>query len=938
MSFEFNSIQLLQAIEIGIAAILSFSLGLNINGGDLYKPVYNSLNKSYLYFTLLACLILVSFLVVTNLFQVYFPIIFLTSLFFNIWPISGQFLIRKTTLSSYSNLFFLYLLVAFALFNAFSAPDYKLLAINLVVFVLQTLLLGNLLIWVTNRFFYRSFVASLIFLFASVLTIYKINSDLFLYSNIIATVWFGYNVRNTVFSTAYRKNISVLLSNDYLIIVSTLVCAVILLPNLNINQSIVTILSSIAFCFLLFVVNKKVFIGKYFVALLLSIICLSKSNLQVEDTLLYSQFLVFLLILSINNFVLSVLNKSNLDIYVNKDNSFENESEKSNSKLFKDFVNDPISARLQDFSLAGFDYKGDVSLKKLKNLTEYNVSDFGIKPNLKTDLTTAIQTLINNIGEKGGGILFFPAGKYNLNTDKHKMNFLEINYSNIVLKGEVLDADNKTIFVSHNNTLIGNKNPWLSPFLITYGTKLQKTNLFWGLQFKNKKQVKTRSNSLTDPGSDGVIQSPEFATNIIRDSFKGDTVLKVSDSSTLNGIKCILIGMYNTSEDGNLIKLLLNRDELPAEWQTAHRAGPEKAPSFQWLVEIDEIIDQNTIRLKQPLRRDILTEFEPEVYSVPMIENVGIQDITFDCKWDGVFRHHGAPIYFSTKQSQIMDYGWNAVNFCRVSHGFMRNVKITNFTNPIYVQDSRNVTIENVEVSGHDGHQGIKLYGHSCDNLMRNISFSNHYADMIGGEGNCYGNVFTEIKYLNSENKPVDFDFHGFSEGPFSPPSYTLFDNCYGFRGIKASGTLFNQPACALDNVWWNISSEGFEGSFEIFKHDQYKYKGFIRINLSAMYRATIYCLQRKTFAINAFINAFKQKKVDLIKTGLSRDKHYTIFKNSIIVGYNNIINVAIGGKKEDSSNEFVFIENLNKSKIQPVSLYKEQLRIRNESSLKENA
>ncbi|MEA5404563.1 hypothetical protein VB776_16645 [Arcicella sp. DC2W] len=932
MSFELNSIQLFEVIEIGIASILSFSLGLNINGGDIYKPIYHSINKTYLYFTLLSCFVLTSFLVITNLSEIYFPILLIASFFLNIWPVNGQYLIRKTTLNSYSNLFFLYLLIAFAFIDVFSTSDYKLPAINFVVFVVQTLLIGNLLIWVINRFLYRSLRASMVFLFIVMLIIYKINSDLFLYSNIIATIWFGYNVRNTVFSTAYRKNINYILAKDYLILVATLVCTIVLLPNLIISEYTITILSSFAFCFLLIVVNKKVFVGKYFASVLLSIICLSKSSLPTEDTLFYNQILIFLLILSLSNYVLFTLNKSKFEIYVNKENSVEKESDKSNSKLFVDFIENPIGSRLQDFSFAGFNYKGDVSLTNLKNLREYNVSEFGIKPNLNIDSTRDIQSLVNDIGQKGGGVLFFPAGKYNLNADKHQMNFLEINYSNIILKGEIINASNKTVFVSHNHTLIGSKNPWLSPFLITYGTRLQKTNLFWGLQFKNKKQVKTRSNSLTDPGSDGVIQSPEFATNITCDSYKGDTILKVSDSSTLIDTKCILIGMYNTTEDGNLIKLLLNRDVLPDEWQTAHRAGPEKAPSFQWLVEIDEIIDQNTIRLKQPLRRDIITEFEPEVYCVPMIENVGIQDITFDCKWDGVFRHHGAPIYFSTKQSQIMDYGWNAVNFCRVSHGFMRNVEILNFTNPIYVQDSRNVTIENVNVSGHDGHQGIKLYGHSCDNLMRNITFSNHYADMIGGEGNCYGNVFTEISYVNSENKPVDFDFHGFSEGPFSPPSYTLFDNCHGFRGIKASGTLFNQPACALDNVWWNISSEGFEGSTEIFKHDQYKFKSKIRVNLSAMYRATIYCLQRSLFDFKTFAYAFSLKKEDLIKTGLIREKHFTIFKNSIIIGYRNPNNVTIGGRKHDYSNESVFIENLNKVKSVPVSLYKEQLRLRTEN------
>ena len=60
-----------------------------------------------------------------------------------------------------------------------------------------------------------------------------------------------------------------------------------------------------------------------------------------------------------------------------------------------------------------------------------------------------------------------------------------------------------------------------------------------------------------------------------------------------------------------------------------------------------------------------------------------------------------------------MDYGWNAINFKRVAHGYIQNVEIHNFSNPLYLLDSRNVTVEKIEMTGYDGHQGIKLYEHA---------------------------------------------------------------------------------------------------------------------------------------------------------------------------------------------------------------------------------
>lgn len=151
-----------------------------------------------------------------------------------------------------------------------------------------------------------------------------------------------------------------------------------------------------------------------------------------------------------------------------------------------------------------------------------------------------------------------------------------------------------------------------------------------------------------------------------------------------------------------------------------------------------------------------------------------------------------------------MDYGWNGINMKRVAHGRLENVIFKNLTNPLYVMDSRNITVENVLFVGYDGHQGIKVYEHACDNLFRHIEFRCHYADMIGGEGNAYGNVFTDVHYTNPYFKPVDFDFHGFSEGPMSPPSYNLL-NVYMALLILRRLVLFTINLLVEEKIYGGI-------------------------------------------------------------------------------------------------------------------------------------
>lgn len=516
----------------------------------------------------------------------------------------------------------------------------------------------------------------------------------------------------------------------------------------------------------------------------------------------------------------------------------------------------------------------------------YNVTDEGIFPNTNEDVTQKVQLLIDKVGKQNGGRIYFPKGRYLFNTNKAEGTFLQINYSNIVLEGEMDDkGDPLAELISCNHTLNGEKFPWLSPFFITTGESIQRSNIFWGIQFKKKKNIITRSGSLADPGSDGTILTPKYATTVTVDASKGNCVLKVADATSLRGTKYIVLAMFN-NPNGDLIRDILSTDKLRPEWVTAHRAGDEVAPSYQDLLEIKTINeDTHEITLTNPLRRNINLKYHPEIYSVDMLEHICIRNLKISSKWNGLFRHHGFPIYYSVKQSQEMDYGWNGINMKRVAHGVIENIIFKDLTNPLYVMDSRNVTVRNIVFTGYDGHQGIKVYEHACDNLFQNIDFKCHYADMMGGEGNAYGNVFSNVRYTNPYFKPVDFDFHGFSEGPMSPPSYNLFECIYGFAHIKAGGALYNQPACAKENVWWNIETEGEKIGDNLFISYPYIPKGKLRHYVSAMRHAMVKAMQKKRLKLSYIMEEYHKRLTEMKTTYIDPQEHYKLFPQSIIVG-----------------------------------------------------
>lgn len=481
-----------------------------------------------------------------------------------------------------------------------------------------------------------------------------------------------------------------------------------------------------------------------------------------------------------------------------------------------------LENRSTEYKIENADYTYAGKKKDFHELKIYNVIDYGITPNSREDILPKVQQLIDSLGDQGG-IVYFPKGFYYFNKNRKSCDFIRLNASHIHIQGEV-DKKGKplAVLINCNPTCSGKKNPWLSPFFITTGENIQKSNIFWGLQFLNKKDIITKSASMSDPGSDGTILTPEYCTDIIKESKTGEDTIHVESTAKLRNGNFIVIGLYNTTVDGNLIKNILGVEKLRPEWNTALRAGEEQAPSYQWLIEIEKVIDEHRIKLTRPLLRDFQLIFTPKIFMAKMLEDIEIRDLKLVSKWNGLFRHHGYHRYYSIGQAQEMDYGWNAINMKRVAHGKISNVIIQDYTNPLYIMDSRNITVEGLVIRGADGHQGIKLYEHACDNLIKNVVFYNHYADMMGGEGNAYGNVFDNITYCNPYFKPVDYDFHGFSEGPMSPPSHNLFINVNNFRYIKGAGALYNQPACAQYNAWVNCKSEGRKDKDHLFVNIHY--------------------------------------------------------------------------------------------------------------------
>ena len=156
---------------------------------------------------------------------------------------------------------------------------------------------------------------------------------------------------------------------------------------------------------------------------------------------------------------------------------------------------------------------------------------------------------------------------------------------------------------------------------------------------------------------------------------------------------------------------------------------------------------------------------------------------------------------------------------------------------------------------------------------------------MLGGEGNAYGNVFRHIHYLNPTFKPVDYDFHGFSEGPMSPPAYNLFEHVKGFRYIKGAGAIHNQPACAVGNVWRNNQSEGERKGDQPFYALSYRVRSGAEKYVTAIGYTLVMMLKRKRRSMAFIRQTFIEKLNDIDKMSVPHHLHSAFFPGTEVEG-----------------------------------------------------
>ncbi|NWK54299.1 DUF4955 domain-containing protein [Verrucomicrobiaceae bacterium N1E253] len=415
---------------------------------------------------------------------------------------------------------------------------------------------------------------------------------------------------------------------------------------------------------------------------------------------------------------------------------------------------------LIDYSYVGY-RRGEVPIPDVKGRT-FDVTQYGATPNDGKSDKIAIQKAIDAASKAGGGIIYFPRGRFLINEPGDDQNaIIRVQSSRIILRGSGSGAGGTELFMRHALEAKDPDKMWTTPYMIQVSAPWRKS-----------KQL----GKLVQP-------SPVDSLKIQMDT---PDRLQAGD----------WVGIRRRDNSKSAIASALAPYKPRAEWKKIMEGGVQIREYHQV-----KSVQQSQVTLRAPLHYAVNPDEGWTVEQWSPIVGVGIEDIAFVGNWHEKFVHH---------QSALHDGGWSLLSFSHVANGWVRRCRFTDSNNALSLNNSAHITVSEILLDGNKGHAAVAFRNSShCLGALIDDRASQHHACGVGGMSS--GNVFWRIRY------PSDTSF----EAHASQPRHTLFDRVTGgFIDGRWGGAVQSQPNHLEGAVFWNYhnTSQDKKAPYEFVK------------------------------------------------------------------------------------------------------------------------
>jgi len=416
---------------------------------------------------------------------------------------------------------------------------------------------------------------------------------------------------------------------------------------------------------------------------------------------------------------------------------------------------------LPDFSYAGYKYS-EVPIPVV-DYKIFDVTDFGAIAGDNLSDKNAIKKAVAAATEYGEGIIFFPSGKYYVNTETDDQSIIKIQASKIVFRGEGTIGNGAVLFFEKDLPPADPEKMWTVPQAIKVSTTLE-----------NK-----------------------FLTKVIEDAKRETNQILVADASKIKKGDWVILKVQNNAED--LIKHDIEPLVIDPKWTAILEDGVKVNERHK----VAQVLG-DTVTFVEPIHYDIQSKHDWEIYSFAHLNHIGFENLTFEGNYTDDFEHH---------RSARDDSGWSILSISETVDSWIRDCTFRNVSIPVSFSASAAGTALNIKVEGKTGHSSVHAGNGSTGILLAKINDSAgmHHATGVGG-GSTTGTVIWRSKHPAT----TSFEAHA------SQPRTTLFDNVEGgfFKG-RAGGAVKNLPNHGRHLVLWNyLETDEADANFKFVATD----------------------------------------------------------------------------------------------------------------------
>lgn len=364
---------------------------------------------------------------------------------------------------------------------------------------------------------------------------------------------------------------------------------------------------------------------------------------------------------------------------------------------------------LPDFSYAGYHF-GE---KEIPTSSDHilNVTDFGAIADDGLDDSKALIAALEKANSLDGYVLIkFPSGTFNISQ------IIYINRSKTIIRGNGAGENGTVFYFKRPLRFVADppEHVELKEYL-THFDKRQRSEsdgldtpfsqYSWsGAFFWVAKKGKLYK-SYNIPAYNQPINTLADAVS----GNQGEIEIKVKDASKLSVGSTYKFCWYNKEgKESSLLKHIYDNQDV--EIGEHHWNNPDNPLIFQTVLITK--INKNKVTIKTPLLHDVKPEWFCSFVEWEHIEEVGIENFSFEFPISNEFPHH-------------TEDGYNAIYLTSLFNGWVRNVRVHNSDSGILTDDISNVTIQNVRTHGAKiAHYSVAM-GEVHNVLVKNLKVEN---------------------------------------------------------------------------------------------------------------------------------------------------------------------------------------------------------------------